>query len=219
MNIIPVINCQDFETVKARVQIARESLFPMIRPEERWLHIDIADGGFTNGYSTWRNPGDLAELKLTSDIKIELHLMMNEPEQAMDPWLAAGISRLIFHLEATASLEVVVACCRDRGVEPMLALAPETPVNHALTYLAGLPACQILAVHPGLAGQSMEPGTLEKIASIHARFPNMVIEVDGGVTPETAAQMKAAGATQVVAGSSIFGAENPGAIFKKYLEL
>lgn len=219
MQIIPVVNCQDFDCVKQRVQTAQESLFPLVKPEDRWLHIDIADGGFTKGYETWRNPTDLSSLKLSPEIKIELHLMVNEPEQAMEAWLATGISRLIFHLESTASLDVIVAACHSRGVEPMLAISPATPAPHALPYLAGFSSCQLLAVEPGKAGQEFEEHMYEKIKTIHTRFPDMVIEVDGGVTPETAPNIKAAGASILTAGSTIFESPNPVAVFRKYLEL
>src|SRR5262245_56242129 len=120
MKIIPVINCQDFESVKNRMQTAQDLLTAVPAPD-RWVHIDVADGSFTNAYATWRNPSELAEMKIRLDTKIELHLMVNEPEQAMDAWLSAGISRLIFHLETTDSVEVITAACNNLGVEPMLA--------------------------------------------------------------------------------------------------
>lgn len=217
MKIIPVINCADFEAVKSRVAVAKEILSTV--PEaDRWLHIDIADGGFTNGYSTWRNPTDLAELKLGPDIKIELHLMMNEPEQAMEAWLAAGISRLIFHLESTDSVGVVIASCHSRGVEPMLALRPDTPVAHAMQYLAGVPGAQVLAVTPGPAGSPFDEKMYDKITALRQRFPDMIVEVDGGVNPETAGKMRSAGATQAAAGSYIFNNADPAKAYKELLD-
>lgn len=218
MLTIPVINCSDFIEVGRRLKISQE-LLSNVPPHDRWIHIDVADGTFTKGYTTWRNAGDLANIKLDPNIKLEIHLMVNEPEQALDAWFALGISRLIFHLETTASLEVIVAACHSKGVEPMLALSPETTVPHALPYIAGLPGCQLLAVHPGPAGQPFQEPTLEKVKTLRQRFPELIIEVDGGVTLETAPKIKAAGASQIVAGSSIFEAEDPVAVFKKYLEL
>jgi len=217
MKIIPVINCQDYETAKSRMQIA-ETLLASVPPSDRWVHIDIADGSFTNGYSTWRSPTDLAEMKLRLDTKIELHLMVNEPEQAMDAWLAAGISRLIFHLESTAALEVITAACNNCGVQPMLAIGPDTPVSHATTYCADMPGFQFLAVKPGLSGQEIDPKTFERIGSLRERFPQILIEVDGGVTPETAKRLKQWGATQAVSGSYIFNSADPAKAFKELLE-
>ena len=219
MRIIPVINCQDFDCVKTRARIAAEALFPLVAGTERWLHIDIADGGFTNGYSTWRHPADVAALRLTPDIKIELHLMVNEPETVMEHWLAAGISRLIFHLETTSALEIIASSCRNRGVEPMLALAPQTEISHAYSYLTGFTSCQLLAVPPGLPSQPLHEGTVEKVKAIRARFPDILIEVDGGVTLEIAPRLKAAGANQIVAGSSIFNSSDPVSVFGQYLAL
>lgn len=217
MKIIPVINCQDIETVKSRMEVIK-GLLAAVPEGDRWVHVDIADGGFTNGYSTWRNPTDLAELKLSADIKIELHLMVNEPEQAMEPWLAAGISRLIFHLESTSVMEVITASCHSRGVEPMLAIGPDTPVAHVMPYAGRQPGFQFLAVKPGLAGQSLDPKTTERIKTLRARFPELIIEVDGGVTPETVKQLREAGATQAVSGSFIFDSSDPAKAFKQLLD-
>ena len=217
MKILPVINCQDFETVKSRMKVAVE-LLSIVPEADRWVHIDIADGGFTDGYSTWRNPTDLAELKLTPDIKIELHLMVNEPEQAMEAWFTAGISRLVFHLETTSTIEVITSSCHSRGVEPMLAIGPQTPVAHAMQYCTKIPGFQLLAVKPGKAGQELAPGTLEKIKAVRNHYPDMIIEVDGGVVPETAKQMREAGATQAVSGSYIFNSSDPAKAFKELLD-
>lgn len=214
MKILPVINCQNFRTVKKRMDIAQE-LLRAVPAVDRWIHIDIADGSFTNGYVTWKNPTEFAELKLEEGVKIELHLMVNEPEQAMDQWFAVGISRLVFHLESTSVIDVIESACHSRGVEPMLAITPDTPVAHTLRYCSGMHGFQFLAVKPGLSGQTLDPNTMERIRTMRAKFPDMIIEVDGGVIPETAKQMREAGATQVVSGSYIFNSEDPAKAFKE----
>jgi ribulose-phosphate 3-epimerase len=218
MNVIPVINCTEFDCVKSRIMIAQDFLCDpgsshRSGAHEGWVHIDIADGGFTHGYSTWRNPSDLQQVKRNPNLKIEAHIMLNEPELALESWLAAGVNRIIVHLETVTSLDTVVNICTEKNVEVWLAVTPSTPVEKMFPYIPLVKGCQILAVNPGLPGQVMEPGMLQKISTLRQAFPALPIEVDGGITAVTIPQCKAAGATVVVAGSAIFNTENPATIY------
>lgn len=215
MQIIPGINCADFECVYSRFKQAQEMLAG-VSPKERWVHIDIADGGFTAGHETWRNPTDLANFE-KNGIKIELHYMVNEPEASIEPWLNAGISRLIFHLETTSQVEVVARLCQERGIETMLAIGPETGADHLLPYLPLVDSAQVLGVSPGKSGQLFQESSLEKIKIIRAKFPNIIIEVDGGITLEVAKQCEAAGANQLAVTSAIFNQANPNQAFQNFL--
>ena len=222
MKIIPVINCQDFDCVKARIELAQEFLCDhgsenrtvSSGGERCWMHLDVADGGFTNGYTTWRNPAELKSWRGDSHLAFEVHLMLTEPELSIESWLDAGVSRIIVHLETATSIDTIAAMCAGRGVELWLAIAPQTPAEKAFPYLPVVQGCQVLAVEPGKAGQAMLPGSIEKIAAIRAAFPNIPIEVDGGITPATVPACKAAGATQAVAGSAIFNATDPTAAYR-----
>lgn len=212
MQIIPGINCLDFECVKSRFTQAREML--STKPEfSRWVHIDIADGGFTGGYETWRNPEDLQKIE-AEDIKIELHCMMNEPEAVIASWLSAGIARLIFHLEATSNVEVIAKMCREKNIQSMLAIGPETPAEHLLPYLSVVDGAQILAVSPGKSGQLFTEDALTKIQTIRKAFPEIIIEVDGGITKEVAQKCISAGASQLAITSAIFNTSNPAEAFQ-----
>ena len=222
MKVIPVINCTDFDCVKARIGIAQEFLCDHGSEarsvadscDQCWVHIDIADGGFTSGYATWRNSEDLKSFRRDRHLKIEAHLMLTEPELALESWLDAGVNRIIVHLETVEAIDTVVNICESHAVEVWLAITPQTPAEKAFPYLGIVKGCQVLAVSPGLPGQAMEPGTLEKIRAIRTAFPELPIEVDGGVTVATITQYEAAGATQVVAGSAIFTADDPAAAYR-----
>ncbi len=222
MIIIPGINCQDFEKVKTRLAQTEEIFFGAggenrdLGVMEGWVHIDVADGGFTNGYATWRNPEDLKTIKLNPNLKIEVHLMITSPEAMIPAWIAAGAKRIIVHLEAVENVEIIVTMCSEAQVELMLAIAPSTPAEHLSPYLAMVSSCQLLAVHPGLAGQKFQEEILQKIKTLKAQFPDLRIEVDCGVTPAVAQLCKQAGATQVVATSYIFSSDN---YVKAYNEL
>ena len=220
MIIIPVINCADFDGVRTRLALAQEFLCDHGSEEhqvscgECWVHIDVADGGFTADYTTWRNPDELRALRRDEHLKIEIHLMVREPELVLDQWLGSGINRLIVHLETVVALDTIISRCADRGVECFVALAPETSVEKLVPYAGLIAGCQVLAVTPGPAGQAAGPGILEKIRSIRGAYPSLPIEVDGGVTVATAPEFLAAGATQLAAGTAIFKSEDPGAAYR-----
>lgn len=222
--IIPAINCQEFDEVKERFHVAQEILFGAgsegheMGEHEGWIHVDIADGGFTNGYSTWRNAREFATLKRHPNLKVEVHVMVNEPEPVISEWLALGVHRIIFHLESAGNVEAIATMCRESGVEPMLALKPETPIAHAALYLGLVSGCQVLAVTPGPGSQEMQPMIIEKIVALRKAHPELLIEVDGGITPESAARCIAAGADQLISGSYIFTDENPAAAFARLAE-
>lgn len=224
MHIIPAINCQEFDEVKERFHVAQEVLFGagseshQTGERDEWVHIDIADGGFTNGYSTWRSPAEFKTLKRHPRLKVELHVMVNAPEEILAEWLTVGVDRVIFHIETTQAVEQVIAMCNEVGVEAMLALKPETPVSHVAPYLGAVSGCQVLAVVPGLSGQVMQDGTLEKIAALRKMRSDLVIEVDGGITPQTAPQCFAAGADQLTSSSYIFLDENPAAAYVRLMQ-
>lgn len=207
MQVIPAINCHegDFDCVKEKIRTA-EQLYP--EPVEGWVHLDVADGIFTYN-KTWCDPTRWMEIE--TSLKLEVHLMVEEPEIATEAWMMAGAKRVIVHLETLheKSAEHIASLAARHGAEVMLALNPETPAEEALLYAPHVTGFQLLAVHPGLAGQTFLPLVLEKIKLLHRDFPNATIEVDGGINPETARMAKNAGADIVVAASYIFDSEQP----------
>lgn len=204
MIIIPGINCEEVDDVRSRIQQASEFLSTTHSGYPKWIHLDIADGSFTNGYTTWRNSSDIASLAVPKDVHIEAHVMVKRPEEIIGEWVNSGVHRVIVHLSATEHLEAIVSICKERQVALMLALEPEVPVEHAFPYLAGVNACQLLAVTPGKSGQMLDPQTFERIKAIKRRFPSLPLEVDGGIDPLTARACKEAGADMVVSSSYIF---------------
>jgi ribulose-phosphate 3-epimerase len=224
MIIIPVINCQDFDAVKNRFIQAEEILFGaggenrVLGIHEEWVHIDVADGSFTDGYQTWRLPEQLQKIKHRPELKIEVHLMVKNPEEVISSWLTVGINRLIVHLEATENLEALVSVCKESGVEIFLALKPETPITHAFPYIKLFDGLQILAVAPGLSGQATSEAMIAKIKDARAALPDTVIEFDGGVSLDSVAAIKAAGANQAVSGSFIFSQDNPAHAYQQLVD-
>jgi ribulose-phosphate 3-epimerase len=209
--ILPSINCHlgDDKAVAARVRDI-EKIFDEARTPagERIAHFDIADGIFTFNKS-WDGVERLAEIKPA--FQMEVHLMVENPRPVVDRWLAAGVKRVIVHLEAAPLplfAEIAVAA-QEVGAEVVLALNPETSINEAVPYFNSTSNFLILGVHPGLSGQKFLPLVLEKVSFLRREVPNAKIEVDGGMNLDTARAAVAAGADSLVSGSDIFDNSDP----------
>lgn len=210
MEVIPAINCLDSACVREKLSVVKSQL-PV-----QWLHFDVSDGKFTP-VKTWNKP---EELKLKIDV--EIHLMVHQPVDYVDAWLKADAKRIIVHLEAIMDkrdeFPRVLEKCSAANTELMLALNPGLPVEAVFPYLDSLLFVQFLAVKPGPSGQKFDERVLEKIKVLRERAPDIVIEVDGGINPETARKVKEAGADIVVSASYIFGSENPQKAYQKLVE-
>lgn len=213
MEIIPVINCTDLDAVKIKIARLKEVMAKLGGDESYWIHVDVADGSFTNGYQTWRHAADLKELSLDSRMKIEVHIMSTEAEFLVREWLEAGAKRVIIHLEPAVSVDGVAQLCEENGAEFWLATTPDTPADKLFPYVGLIKGCQVLAVRPGLPAQKLDPGTYDKIAAIRHAYEHLPIEVDGGVDETTAPLLAKAGATQLAAGTALFESKDPAAAY------
>lgn len=193
MQVIPAINATDFEVVKKQARIAAGL--------SDWVHIDVADGTFTNNI-TWAEPEKLPELRKAN---YEIHLMVAHPEKVAEVWLKNGAKRLVVHLETLVEPETILKLANSYGAQVMLSIAPQTPVDNLLPHLEHFQYFQILAVPPGLAGQRFGWENIQKITFLRQKAPTAIIEVDGGINLETAKLCKNAGANIVVSASYIFG--------------
>ncbi|MBI3588956.1 MAG: hypothetical protein HY093_00880 [Candidatus Liptonbacteria bacterium] len=203
-------------------------------PKGTWLHVDVADAKFTYNKS-WGNPEELKKLLISHpkfNFNIEVHLMVEEPEEVVKQWVDAPIKRVIVHLEAildqryrkkkmegTHVIESIIKRCASRGIEVMLSSNPETKLEDFKEYLDYFSQFQVLAVKPGLAGQKFLPVALQKIKFLRQEFPNATIEVDGGIGLETGRLAKEAGADVLVAASYIFDNSDPKRAYEELLEI
>lgn len=210
MLVIPVINCRDAETAHSEINKTAGFL-----PPAGWLHIDISDGKFAPT-ATWGRPSDLAPIKkIYPQLHFEIHLMVQDPESVIASWLDAGADRVIVHLETMKDPGFILDAARKRGTEIMLAIAPVTPVENLIPYLASFTAFQILAVVPGPSGQKFIQGMEDKVRFLQKYRPTALIEVDGGVTTEACRLVKDAGADAVASASFIFGDPDPRQAYEK----
>ena len=215
MKVIPVINCSDLRCVRERLEKAKTFLAP-----GELIHLDVADGVFTF-HKSGVSPAEWANLR--APFAAEVHLMVERPEAHADAWLAAGAKRLIVHAEAAdaRAFAAIAEKCRARGAEAMLSSNPETKISQLAPFLggAGRPPLtklfQVLAVHPGPAGQKFLPLTLMKARLLRKKIPDAIIEVDGGIAPAAARRAEVAGADIVVSGTYIFESGDPAAAYRE----
>jgi len=165
------------------------------------VQIDIADGVFIPEES-WHEQERLAELG--ESIKLDLHLMVDRPEQWINRWSQPNVFRITFHQEATydprRTLELVKAAGKKAGV----ALKIETPVAVLYDILDEVDIVLLLSVIPGKQGQDFDSRVIAKIEELRRHSPKTIIGVDGGITPLVASSLSGAGADVLVSGSYLF---------------
>ncbi|WP_284947498.1 ribulose-phosphate 3-epimerase [Acidisoma cladoniae] len=169
-----------------------------------WLHLDVMDGAFVPNISF--GPGVIAAVRKVSHVPIDAHLMINTPDEYLEAFAKAGCDRITVHAEALRHLNRTLQAIRGLGLKAGVAINPATSEEAVRYSLDAADLVLVMTVNPGFGGQSFIPGTLEKIRRLRALIGDrpVEIEVDGGITAETAEQTVAAGANVLVAGSSAF---------------
>jgi ribulose-phosphate 3-epimerase len=203
--IIPAILAkteEEFITKVARVR----SFAPM-------LHIDVMDGGFVPE-TTWAAPEMMRHL--LDGIPFEAHLMVANPEHAVPVWIASGATRVVFHAESTEREQMICRATDGRCVDLSIALNPETPISRITADLENYRHLMIMGVTPGRSGQPFQEIALEKVVALKQLRPSLKISVDGGIKPENAARLVAAGADELVIGSAITDAPDPEAAYQAF---
>ncbi|KAJ1927660.1 RIBULOSE-phosphate 3-epimerase, partial [Linderina pennispora] len=140
------------------------------------------------------------------------------PERWVDDFAEAGADLFCFHIEAAKDVKALIERVHERGMKAGLAIKPGTPIEDAYEYAGLVDQVLVMTVEPGFGGQAFMGECMEKVEKLRKRFPDLDIEVDGGLAPENIAVAAKAGANVIVAGSSIFKAKAPEeviALFRK----
>ncbi len=200
VQIIPAIIAKNIEELEEKIKI--------IEPYTDWVQIDVSDGIFTPNIN-WNNPEDLKKIK--SNVALEIHLMISNPEDFMDEWIDSGAKRIIVHVSNKSDFEgvkIISEKVKSRGLQFGIGLSPEVSVVDVQNIIPLADVVLLLAVDPGFSGQQFQPVVLEKIKDLRKLFPDVKIEIDGGINEETADQCIKAGADILVSASYIFDSEN-----------
>ena len=205
IEIIPAIIARDFEELAHKIAV--------IEGFAAWAQIDVMDGVFTPPV-TFSDPTQLRELK--TNVRLEAHLMVADPEKCIDAWLDSPVERILIHYESTtpAQLHALIRRGEERGKDMGIVLKFETPVSVLDEFFAEHPSLrsiQLMGIAEiGYHGHPFEQKTLEKISVLRTRHPGGIIEIDGGVSEKNIPGIVRAGATRIIAGSAIFSADDPG---------
>lgn len=173
-----------------------------------WIHVDVMDGHFVPNLTI--GPLVVESLRKTTDLTLDVHLMIEHPDAYIPAFVAAGSDIITVHYEACKHLHRTVHSIKQAGVKAGVAINPATPFEHLLPILPDLDLLLVMTVNPGFGGQAFITSCLDKIKQAYtwkmANHSELWIEVDGGIQDHTAKQVIAAGANVLVAGHAIFRA-------------
>ena len=172
-----------------------------------WIHVDVMDGHFVPNITI--GVPVVAAIRKVTKLPLDVHLMIERPDRYIEAFARAGADWLTVHVEAERHLHRAVQAIRQHGAAAGVSLNPGTPASALDGILPFVDLVLVMSVNPGFGGQDFIPASTAKIASIRraldAAGSEALIEVDGGISPATAAQVVAAGADVLVAGAAVYG--------------
>ena len=194
----------DFTNLQAEIEMINNS-------EADWFHLDIMDGMFVPNI-TFGMPV-IKKMKKHAIKPFDVHLMIEDPSRYIKDFADAGTDILTVHYETCKHLHRTIQVIKQNGMKAGVALNPHTPVSLLENILEDIDMVLIMSVNPGFGGQKFIPSSLNKISTlkqmIQEKGLNTIIEVDGGVTLNNAAEILNAGADVLVAGSAVFNTTSP----------
>ena len=214
LGVAPSILSADFSRLEAQVQAVLEA-------GARVIHVDVMDGHFVPPITF----GAVAVAAVADAVHevggiVDVHMMVEHPDRHVADMASAGADSITVHVEATPHLHYVLGAIREAGCTAGAAINPGTPAS-AIDEVAGemLDLALCMSVNPGWGGQKFIVPSLDKLARLRATLPDHVaLEVDGGINADTARQVTGAGANLLVAGSALFGADDPVAAYAAIAE-
>ncbi|PIR53116.1 ribulose-phosphate 3-epimerase [Candidatus Peregrinibacteria bacterium CG10_big_fil_rev_8_21_14_0_10_49_10] len=197
--ITPSILSADFRILQKEVE--------SVEPYADWLQIDVMDGHFVQNLSFGAPVAKWIETKLPLDI----HLMVQNPRDRIREFLEIGAKNITFHAEAVGEgkeRKALLKAIHEGGATAGIALNPETPLSAAEDILSEVDLLLVMSVHPGFGGQEFLSDVLQRVQAARAAYPDLMIQMDGGVDAKTAPLCIQAGANNLVAGSFIFRSQD-----------
>lgn len=183
-----------------------------------WIHVDVMDGHFVPNITL--GPPIVQAIRPHTTLTLDVHLMIEQPELYIADFVKAGADLITVHAETCPHLHRVIHLIKEFGVKAGVAINPATPAHVLQEVLPDLDLVLVMTVNPGFGGQAFIERTVNKISQLrewisNSDYPNIHIEVDGGITAETAPLVVEAGADVLVAGSAVFGKPDRAAAIAK----
>jgi len=171
-----------------------------------YVHVDVMDGHFVPNINF--GPSLVAALRKTTDIVLDVHLMISEPHKYIDAFIDAGADIITVHIECDSDFEEMAAKVKDAGRKFAISINPPTDVKNVCKYAELLDMVLVMSVNPGFGAQAFIESSLDKIEFLRKEYPELDIEVDGGIKLDNVERVVNAGANVIVAGSAIFGGQD-----------
>jgi ribulose-phosphate 3-epimerase len=214
VKIAPSILSADFLKLGEEIKAAEAAGADM-------LHIDIMDGHFVPNITI--GSSIVKSIRKITPLPLDVHLMIEEPDKYLRDFIKAGADYLTVHYEASVHLHRTIQRIKESGIKAGVSLNPATPIWSLEHILPDADIALLMSVNPGFGGQDFIPQIIDKIKTLknllrEKGFPTL-IEVDGGVKLENAADIISAGADILVMGSAFFNSENYGTIIKQFREI
>jgi ribulose-phosphate 3-epimerase len=186
-----------------------------------YVHVDVMDGHFVPNLTI--GPVVVKSLRPHTKLFLDVHMMVTNPEELVEPFAKAGANGLTFHIEAVSNPDTLIKMIRSFGVQVGISIKPQTSVQSIVPYLDRIDLVLIMSVEPGFGGQQLLPSVLEKIKELSDLLvkndlrKHILIEVDGGIKTSNYKAVVDAGADILVAGSAVFGESDPIQAVKQFL--
>ena len=214
VKIAPSILSADFMRLGEEIKAAEAAGIDM-------FHIDIMDGHFVPNMTI--GPAIVEAINKITDVPLDVHLMIEDPDKYLDDFIKAGADYLAVHIEASVHAHRTIQAMKEKGVKAGISLNPSTPLSSLDHILQDVDFVVIMSVNPGFGGQGFIPQSMEKIRmlkkAVRDRGLNVLIEVDGGVKPDNARQVADAGADMLVMGSAFFRSKDYVSLSKRLREI
>lgn len=198
MKISPSMLASDYANLEAELKKCESA---------ELIHLDVMDGHFVPNISI--GAPVIKAMKRVCSVPFDVHLMISDPLKYIEDFADAGADIITFHAECESNINETINKILECGCKAALAVKPATPVEAVYPYIDKLSMVLVMTVEPGFGGQSFMENMMPKIERLRADFPDIDIQVDGGVNAETIKACARAGANVFVAGSAVFKSENP----------
>ncbi len=186
-----------------------------------WIHVDVMDGHFVPNITI--GAPVVKSLRKVTNAKLDVHLMIDNPDKYVDDFINAGSDIITFHAEARTNIPNLLAHIKNNKKMSGLAIKPRTDVRQIINFLTLVDVILVMTVEPGFSGQRFMHMAASKIQALKAekaaRYPNLIIQVDGGINEETGRICRDYGANCLVAGNYIFESKNITESIKKLKNL